>query len=55
MGLALTLQALGDEDGAESTLVEMAALVAEIGNQGATNLLRSCQARLALARDDIGE
>jgi ATP/maltotriose-dependent transcriptional regulator MalT len=54
-GFAVTLQALGDEDGAEATLFDMAELLDEIGSHEPSNLLASCQARLALARDDIDE
>jgi LuxR family maltose regulon positive regulatory protein len=55
LGLAVTLQALGDEDAADSWLSDLAGLLADLGNQGTTNLLHSCQARIAIARDDLDE
>ena len=55
LGLALTCQALGDEDRARTLLVELAVLIDDTGAGGPSTLLRSFQARLALTRGDLEE
>jgi hypothetical protein len=55
LGLALSYHGLGQAEDTEAILFEMAALLTEVGSEGPFRLLRSCQARLALARDDVDE
>jgi LuxR family maltose regulon positive regulatory protein len=55
IGLAITWQALGDDDQARGALLDMALFLNDIGSIGPIKLLRSCQARLALSRGDLEE
>jgi LuxR family maltose regulon positive regulatory protein len=55
LGLALSLHALGDADRADDELRRMTMVAEDIGSHDTLYLLRSCQARLALARGDDDE
>jgi hypothetical protein len=55
IGLALTWQALGEDEQAQDALAKMTRLLDDIGSEAPLPVLRSCQARLALARGDDDE
>src|SRR5581483_846893 len=55
IALAITQHALGDQERAQDTLCEMADLLSDVASAGPLRLLRSVQARLALARGDIDD
>jgi LuxR family maltose regulon positive regulatory protein len=55
LGLALSLHALGSYDQARDELRRITVLAEDVGSLGGLYLLRSCQARLALARGDDDE
>ena len=55
MGLALTWQALGQDEQARDALARMTRILDDIGSEAPLPVLRSFQARLALARGDDDE